>query len=98
MDFSILAFLAQDGLTTGAIYALVALALVLVFSVTRTILVCQGDFVTYSALTLATLQLGLMPGTVGCCWAARWPPAHWTAPTPHGAVNGAGCRACWRAT
>ena len=48
MDFSILAFLGQDGLTTGAIYALVALALVLVFSVTRTILVFQGDFVTYS--------------------------------------------------
>jgi branched-chain amino acid transport system permease protein len=74
MDISILAFLAQDGLTTGAIYALVALALVLVFSVTRTILVCQGDFVTYSALTLATLQLGLMPGTlwllIGCSLAA----------------------------
>lgn len=74
MDISILAFLAQDGLTTGAIYALVALALVLVFSVTRTILVCQGDFVTYSALTLATLQLGLMPGTLwlllGCSLAA----------------------------
>ncbi|WP_300731084.1 branched-chain amino acid ABC transporter permease [Pseudomonas sp.] len=74
MDTSILAFLAQDGLTTGAIYALVALALVLVFSVTRTILVCQGDFVTYSALTLATLQLGLVPGTVwllmGCSIAA----------------------------
>ncbi|MCU1723781.1 branched-chain amino acid ABC transporter permease [Pseudomonas sp. 5P_5.1_Bac1] len=64
MDLSILAFLGQDGLTTGAIYALVALALVLVFSVTRTILVFQGDFVTYSALTLATLQLGLLPGTL----------------------------------
>lgn len=74
MDTSILAFLTQDGLTTGAIYALVALALVLVFSVTRTILVCQGDFVTYSALTLATLQMGLVPGTVwllmGCSIAA----------------------------
>lgn len=64
MDLSILAFLGQDGLTTGAIYALVALALVLVFSVTRTILVFQGDFVTYSALTLATLQMGLLPGTL----------------------------------
>ncbi|MDU9394476.1 branched-chain amino acid ABC transporter permease [Pseudomonas japonica] len=64
MDLSILAFLGQDGLTTGAIYALVALALVLVFSVTRTILVFQGDFVTYSALTLAMLQSGLLPGTL----------------------------------
>lgn len=74
MDFSILAFLTQDGLTTGAIYALVALALVLVFSVTRTILVFQGEFVTFSALTLATLQSGLLPGTlwllIGCSIAA----------------------------
>lgn len=64
MDISILAFLTQDGLTTGAIYALVALALVLVFAVTRVILVCQGDFVVYSALTLATLQAGVLPGTL----------------------------------
>ncbi len=31
MDFSIFAILTQDGITNGAIYALVALALVLVF-------------------------------------------------------------------
>jgi branched-chain amino acid transport system permease protein len=49
----------------GAIYALLALALVLVFAVTRVILVPQGEFVTYGALTLAVLDMGRVPGTVG---------------------------------
>ena len=35
MDFSIAAILGLDGLTNGAIYALVAICLVLVFAVTR---------------------------------------------------------------
>ena len=56
--------LAQDGITTGAIYVLVALGLVLVFLVTRVIFVPFGDVVGYSALTLAALQLKQMPGTV----------------------------------
>ena len=56
-------FLIQDGLTNGAIYALLALALVLVFAVTRVIFIPQGEFVTYGALTLASLQLGKLPGT-----------------------------------
>ena len=56
--------LAQDGLTTGAIYALMALALVLVFAVTRVIFVPQGEFLSYGALTLAALQAGTLPGTV----------------------------------
>jgi branched-chain amino acid transport system permease protein len=57
-------FLAQDGLTNGAIYALMALALVLVFAVTRIIFVPQGEFLAYGALTLGTLQAGKLPGTV----------------------------------
>jgi branched-chain amino acid transport system permease protein len=57
-------FLAQDGLTNGAIYALMSLALVLVFAVTRIIFVPQGEFLAYGALTLATLQTGKLPGTV----------------------------------
>ncbi len=61
MDFSIAAILAQDGLTSGAIYALLALALVLVFSVTRVIFIPQGEFVAFGALTLAALQLGQFP-------------------------------------
>src|SRR6516165_3541259 len=56
-------FLVQDGITNGAIYALLGLALVLVFAVTRVILIPQGEFVTYGALTYATLSSGHMPGT-----------------------------------
>ena len=63
MNFDIALLLAQDGLTNGAIYALLALALVLVFAVTRIIFVPQGEFVAYGALTLASLQLGKVPGT-----------------------------------
>ena len=65
MDLSIAAFLTQDGVTNGAIYALLALALVLVFTVTRVIWIPSGEFVTYGTLTLAGLQLGKPPGTVG---------------------------------
>src|SRR5262249_48833393 len=56
-------FLIQDGITNGAIYALLGLALVLVFAVTRVILIPQGEFVTYGALTYASLASGQMPGT-----------------------------------
>jgi branched-chain amino acid transport system permease protein len=65
MDLSIAAFLTQDGVTNGAIYALLALALVLVFTVTRIVWIPSGEFVTYGTLTLAGLQLGKPPGTVG---------------------------------
>jgi len=64
LNLTIFTFLAQDGLTAGAIYALVALALVLVFAVTRVILVSQGDFVTFSALTMASLQADIIPATL----------------------------------
>jgi branched-chain amino acid transport system permease protein len=64
VDFSIAGILALDGITNGAIYALLALATVLVFAVTRVILIPQGEFVAYGALTLAMLQQGLVPGTV----------------------------------
>src|SRR3981189_3339391 len=56
--------LVQDGISTGAIYVLVALGLVLVFLVTRVIFVPFGDVVGYAALTLAALQLKQLPGTV----------------------------------
>ncbi|OYV00176.1 MAG: branched-chain amino acid ABC transporter permease, partial [Burkholderiales bacterium PBB5] len=64
MDFSIASILALDGATNGAIYALLALATVLVFAVTRVIFIPQGEFVAFGALTLAMLQQGLVPGTV----------------------------------
>ena len=64
MDLSIAAILAQDGLTSGAIYALLALALVLVFSVTRVIFIPQGEFVAFGAFTLSALQTGKFPQLV----------------------------------
>lgn len=64
MTFDIALWLAQDGLTNGAIYALLALALLLVFSVTRIIFVPQGDFISFAALSYATLQAGQAPSFV----------------------------------
>jgi branched-chain amino acid transport system permease protein len=64
VDSVVLTFLLQDGLTSGAVYALLGLALVLVFSVTRVIFIPQGEFVSYGALTLAFLDTGRVPGTV----------------------------------
>ncbi len=64
MDFSIASILLLDGVTNGAVYALLGLATVLVFTVTRVIFIPQGEFVAYGALTLAMLQTGKVPGTV----------------------------------
>ncbi|CAN7219660.1 branched-chain amino acid ABC transporter permease [Bradyrhizobium sp. LjRoot220] len=63
MDLGILTALVQDGVTNGAIYALLALSLTIVFAVTRVIYVPQGEFVTYGALSLAFLQQGIVPST-----------------------------------
>src|SRR3984957_14086143 len=70
-------FLVQDGITNGAIYALLGLALVLVFAVTRVILIPQGEFVTYGALTYASLSAGQMTGTArlaGAMGVVAFPP------------------------
>jgi branched-chain amino acid transport system permease protein len=64
VDFTTALLLLQDGLVTGAIYALLALALVLVFTTTRLLLISQGEFVTFSALTFANLQTGATPKIV----------------------------------
>lgn len=74
MNFQIAALLGQDGVTNGAIYALLALSIVLVFTVTRILLIPQGEFVAFGALTMATVQAG-RPLTVlwllaGLCWLA----------------------------
>lgn len=58
MNAQIALLLGQDGVTNGAIYALLALSIVLVFTVTRVLLVPQGEFVTFGAMTMATLQAG----------------------------------------
>ncbi|AOB32166.1 ABC transporter permease [Bordetella sp. H567] len=64
MDSSIAFILLQDGVVSGAIYALLGMALVLVFAVTRVIFIPQGEFVAFGALTLAMLVDGKLPGTV----------------------------------
>ena len=64
MDLQIALLLGQDCITNGAIYVLLALALVLVFAVTRVIYIPQGEFVAFGALTLASLQAGKTPGTL----------------------------------
>ena len=56
--------LIQDGISTGAIYVLVGLGIVLIFLVTRVIFVPFGDVMGYAALTLAALQMKQTPGTV----------------------------------
>ena len=64
MDSTIFLLLAQDAMTNGAIYILLALATILIFGVTRIIFIPQGEFVAFGTLTLATLQVGKVPGTV----------------------------------
>jgi branched-chain amino acid transport system permease protein len=85
MDLQIALLLGQDGIVNGAIYALLALALVLVFAVTRVIFIPQGEFVAFGALTLAGFQMGRTPGTLwlllalGLAVAALDAPGAWRA-------------------
>jgi branched-chain amino acid transport system permease protein len=64
MDVSIASILVLDGTTNGAVYGLLGLVIVLVFSVTRIIFIPQGEFVAYAALSLAVMQMGKVPGTI----------------------------------
>ena len=64
MDAQIALLLAQDGLVNGAVYGLMAVALVLVFSVTRIIFIPQGEFVAFGALSTAMLHAGRTPATL----------------------------------
>ena len=52
MDSTIALLLLRDGLTSGAIYALLGVAIVLVFTVTRVLFVPQGEFVAFAALSM----------------------------------------------
>ncbi|MCC6006339.1 MAG: branched-chain amino acid ABC transporter permease [Rhodobacteraceae bacterium] len=54
--------LAQDGIINGTVYAFLAVSLVLVFLVTRVLLVAQGEFVVLGAITIAQLQRGEAAG------------------------------------
>jgi branched-chain amino acid transport system permease protein len=64
MDGQIALILIEDGIASGAIYALLALTIVLVFATTRILLVSQGEFVTFAALSFASFQLGVAPPIV----------------------------------
>lgn len=74
MDLSIAGILALDGLTNGAVYALLALATVLLFAVTRVIFIPQGEFVAFGALTLALLIAPKLPGAP---WYKQVPGTVW---------------------
>ncbi|TCK04788.1 branched-chain amino acid ABC transporter permease [Marinobacterium mangrovicola] len=58
MNLQIAMLLGQDGITNGAIYALLALSIILVFTVTRILLIPLGEFVTFGALTMYAFQSG----------------------------------------
>jgi branched-chain amino acid transport system permease protein len=64
MDVQIALLLGQDGMVNGAVYGLLALALVLVFSVTRIIFIPQGELVAFAALSMAALNAGRIPATL----------------------------------
>jgi branched-chain amino acid transport system permease protein len=64
VDLFIFLALLQDGITTGAIYLLLAIGLLIVFSVTRVIFVPQGDLLAFGALTASALQSGQVPETL----------------------------------
>jgi len=58
MNAQIVLILSQDGITNGAIYALLALSILLVFTVTRVLFIPQGEFVAFGALSMAAIQAG----------------------------------------
>jgi branched-chain amino acid transport system permease protein len=65
MDLDIATILAIDGIASGAIYVLIGIGFVLIFTVTRVIFVPFGDIAAFTALTLASLETRHVPGTVG---------------------------------
>jgi branched-chain amino acid transport system permease protein len=64
MNTTIAALLVQDGLTSGLIYALLAVSIVIVFLVTRVLWVPAGDIVAFAALTMSLLRQGQQPSTI----------------------------------
>src|SRR5437879_5931349 len=65
MNLDIALILGIDGLANGAVYLLAGLGLVLIFSVTRVVFVPFGDVAAFSALSLAALETGRTPPTIG---------------------------------
>lgn len=65
MTWDVALILFIDGLANGSVYLLAGLGLVLVFSVTRVVFVPFGDVAAFSALSLAAMEAGRLPATVG---------------------------------
>lgn len=65
MTWDVALILITDGLANGAIYLLAGLGLVLIFSVTRVVFVPFGDLAAFAALSLAAMETGLAPPTIG---------------------------------
>ena len=63
MNFDIFWLLSQDGFTLAAIYTLLSLGYVLIFTVTRIIFAAYGDLITVAAMTLHWMQEGRVPPT-----------------------------------
>lgn len=104
MDATIFAALLQDGLTTGAVYLLLAVGLLIAFSVTRVIFIPQGDLVSYAALSLAALVGHRIPGTVwlldvlcAVALALALRRGQFRAVLPYGVAPGLLTLACWAA-
>ena len=51
-------FLLVDGITSGAVYGLVALSLIIVYTVTRVVNIAQGEYVMLGALSFASALQG----------------------------------------
>lgn len=64
MDSTIAAILLADGLAWSAIYLIIGLGLVLIFSVTRVIFVPFGSIAVFSALSLGAMELGRLPAAI----------------------------------
>jgi branched-chain amino acid transport system ATP-binding protein len=64
----IILYLLQDGVANGATYALMGIAIVLLFSVTRIIFLPQGEFVSLAAFSFVAFQRGDVPGTIYLIW------------------------------
>jgi branched-chain amino acid transport system permease protein len=56
-------FLLTDGISSGAVYGLVALSLVIVHTVTRVANIAQGEYLMFGAMTLASILDGSVPPT-----------------------------------
>ena len=65
MDLEIATLLTIDGVTTGAVYVLLGIGMVLIFTVTRVIFVPFGDIAAFAALTLSAIEAKRVPGTAG---------------------------------